>query len=426
MEIPSSTNLDLPLITVSPFQDARLGHDVSRTTPTAGGGGVIASTNTGTVQSSGSNSGSEMGKFIVPSERNFVSQQIQQQQENKENAPSSSAPTAKDHQTPSSTPTSARKNRRRSNLFTPSKKSSDDKGAPGSNSNGTSTAPGAAGSAPDQPQMGSGRCIPIRQGYLYKKSSKSFSKDWKKKYVTLSDDFRLTYHPSLHDYMENVHGKEVSLQYVTVKVPGQRPRGSRNTVPNSASTGNASSAVDGAALSTSANFKNTEKVMLTGYELIKEPSGGEENNESSAVVPAADKSLAETPNVKKRHRRMKSNGVKSSSGNADCDDSDMFEFHIVSLDNKQWYFEASSAEERDEWVAAIEQQILNSLQVRERTPLYLTSVVMHLYLFSGKRDQQDEREGRLLVERGDERRGDQNDQERRAREQQMRRLRRTE
>ena len=44
-------------------------------------------------------------------------------------------------------------------------------------------------------------------------------------------------------------------------------------------------------------------------------------------------------------------------------DSNNFEFHIVSLDNKQWHFEASSCEERDEWVSAIEQQILNTLQV---------------------------------------------------------------
>lgn len=37
----------------------------------------------------------------------------------------------------------------------------------------------------------------------------------------------------------------------------------------------------------------------------------------------------------------------------------------MSLDNKQWHFEASSSEERDEWVTAIEQQILNSLQLNE-------------------------------------------------------------
>lgn len=27
--------------------------------------------------------------------------------------------------------------------------------------------------------------------------------------------------------MDDVHGKEISLQYVTVKVPGQKPRGSK-------------------------------------------------------------------------------------------------------------------------------------------------------------------------------------------------------
>lgn len=44
-------------------------------------------------------------------------------------------------------------------------------------------------------------------------------------------------------------------------------------------------------------------------------------------------------------------------------DYDGYEFLIVSLDNKQWRFEAASIDERNEWVAAIEQQILSSLQV---------------------------------------------------------------
>lgn len=37
----------------------------------------------------------------------------------------------------------------------------------------------------------------------------------------------------------------------------------------------------------------------------------------------------------------------------------------MSLDNKSWHFEATSLEERDVWVQAIEQQILNSLQGNE-------------------------------------------------------------
>lgn len=66
-----------------------------------------------------------------------------------------------------------RKFRRKSNLFTPSKK---DKYVG---------------------EMGVGRVIPVKQGYLFKRSSKSL-KEWKKKYVTLLEDGRLTYHSSLH------------------------------------------------------------------------------------------------------------------------------------------------------------------------------------------------------------------------------------
>lgn len=63
-------------------------------------------------------------------------------------------------------------------------------------------------------------------------------------------------------------------------------------------------------------------------------------------------------------------------------DSDGYEFLIVSLDNKQWHFEASNSEERDEWVTAIEQQILNSLQVNIYIPLIdqltgLLSITLH-------------------------------------------------
>ena len=203
--------------------------------------------------------------------------------------------------------------------------------------------------------VGSGRSIPIRQGYLYKKSSKSLKKDWKKKYVTLCDDGRLTYHPTLHDYMVNVHGKEISLQYVTVKVPGQAPRGSAvRTVPtmgNGLSNGHSNGGGAG------------DKVTLTGYEALKETSGGEE-------PPTEGKHSGDTPNVKKRHhRRIKSAGVK---GGVDAEE-DAFEFVIVSLDNKQWQFEAGSAEDRDEWVQAIEQQILYSLQGNESSKSKATS-----------------------------------------------------
>ncbi|XP_034945178.1 centaurin-gamma-1A [Chelonus insularis] len=148
------------------------------------------------------------------------------------------------------TPTTIRKFRRKSNIFTPSKKEKFNIG-----------------------EIGVGREIPVKQGYLFKRSSKSL-KERKKKYVTLLEDGRLTYHSSLHDYMNDTNGKEILLQYVTVKVPGKTPKGSK-----------LSSIQD-----------------------------------------------------------------------------DSFEFSIISLENKTWNFEANNAEDRDSWIAAIELQILSSLQ----------------------------------------------------------------
>lgn len=114
----------------------------------------------------------------IPSENNNIKFAAPLQVDNLQTSQSSSSKDSKDLPTPSSTPTTSRKSRRRSNLFTPSKKS-DEKLKNGGD-------------------IGSGRAIPLKQGYLYKRSSKPLNKDWKKKYVTLCDDGRLTYHPSLH------------------------------------------------------------------------------------------------------------------------------------------------------------------------------------------------------------------------------------
>lgn len=324
------------------------------------------SNNTGTMSSTGS-SNSDAVKFAIPTSTAASGKDFSV--ENKEN----------NLATPSSTPTTSRKSRRRSNLFTPSKKNVDTDMVKDSSG-------GSIGGQEVVPSMGSGRSIPIRQGILYKKSNKTtFSKDWKKKYVTLCDDGRITYHPSLNDYMSNVHGKEIPLQYVTVKVPGQKPRGSRTvpqTNPSVQHSSNQQQASTEMSFRSSDPLKKGEKVTLTGYEMLKDPMGEDNNNvdnneTSTQTTTKNEKTEATTPNVKKRHhRRMKSNGVKVDGMD---NEQEQFEFHIVSLDNKQWHFEASSVEERDEWVQAIEQQILNSLQVR--TPNRKTRTSSEIQLF---------------------------------------------
>ncbi|CAG0902052.1 unnamed protein product [Darwinula stevensoni] len=246
--------------------------------------------------------------------------------------------------TPSSTPTTARKSRRRSNLFASSKKEDAEKKC----KNG---------------ELGIGRAIPLKQGHLYKRSTKGLNKEWKKKYVTLCDDGRLTYHPSLHDYMEDIHGKEISLRYTTVKVPGQRPRGISNGVIDFGGL----SILDRSSGKKEPHLGSTNsKVALTSFELIRDGPGAIRSaslvNCDNVLQGNADTSKNETSNVKKKHRRMKSSLNRKAD---DGDDSDGYEFLLVSCDNKTWQFEAANSEERDEWVSAIEQCILNCLQLNE-------------------------------------------------------------
>jgi hypothetical protein len=101
------------------------------------------------------------------------------------------------------------------------------------------------------------------------------------------------------------------------------------------------------------------------------------------IVFSSPMGKIETPNAKKRHRRVQhlhsnnsthnsttTKSVSNANGSGTVglgvvaavdDDADENIFVVVSLD-KQWYFEAQSNDERDEWVQAIEQQILCSLQ----------------------------------------------------------------
>ncbi|XP_022294824.1 arf-GAP with GTPase, ANK repeat and PH domain-containing protein 1-like isoform X26 [Crassostrea virginica] len=237
------------------------------------------------------------------------------------------------------------------------------------------------GSTLEAEKLGSGRVIPIKQGYLYKKSH-GLNKEWKKKYVTLLDDGRLTYHPSLHDYMDDVHAKEINLIHTTVKIPGLRPRTTK-TVPNYPAQHPNQDAKGESKTSFSLSGKSSkdkENVRLTGFDVIRErhnsnseapfnnsvpgvpPEGIANGDGISSKLNGNSIGSKETPNVKKRHRRAKSGGLKNV---GDGDDSDGYEFMIVSLENKQWHFEAGDSQERDEWINAIEQQILNSLQGNE-------------------------------------------------------------
>ncbi|XP_042743994.1 arf-GAP with GTPase, ANK repeat and PH domain-containing protein 3 isoform X3 [Lagopus leucura] len=238
----------------------------------------------------------------------------------------------------SNTPTPIRKqSKRRSNIFT-SRKGADaerDKKVPECKAD----------------SIGSGRAIPMKQGILLKRSGKSLNKEWKKKYVTLCDNGVLTYHPSLHDYMQNVHGKEIDLLRTTVKVPGKRlPRAS-------AAAPGASPKANGLAKERSSTQLAASTANGTADSLSSSP------NISTAASPKLEPPPSPHAN-RKKHRRKKSTGTTRPDGPSTAaeEPDEPFEFIIVSLTGQTWLFEASTSEERELWVQAIESQILASLQ----------------------------------------------------------------
>uniref|UniRef100_A0A8V1A143 ArfGAP with GTPase domain, ankyrin repeat and PH domain 3 n=1 Tax=Gallus gallus TaxID=9031 RepID=A0A8V1A143_CHICK len=242
----------------------------------------------------------------------------------------------------SNTPTPIRKqSKRRSNIFT-SRKGADaerDKKVPECKAD----------------SIGSGRAIPMKQGILLKRSGKSLNKEWKKKYVTLCDNGVLTYHPSLHDYMQNVHGKEIDLLRTTVKVPGKRLPRATAAAPGASPKANGLSkersstqlaASTGAPHSSSSTSLHSER-SVSGINLVGFSSKPDGMHQRSYSVSSAD-------------QWSEAMALPGACPNPEPDEP--FEFIIVSLTGQTWLFEASTSEERELWVQAIESQILASLQ----------------------------------------------------------------
>ncbi|XP_039084519.1 arf-GAP with GTPase, ANK repeat and PH domain-containing protein 1 isoform X2 [Hyaena hyaena] len=290
------------------------------------------------------------------------------------------------------TPTPVRKqSKRRSNLFTSRKGSDPDKEKKGLEGRADS--------------IGSGRAIPIKQGMLLKRSGKSLNKEWKKKYVTLCDNGVLTYHPSLHDYMQNVHGKEIDLLRTTVKVPGKRPpratsacvpisspktnglskdMSSLHISPNSGNVTSASGSRTASGVSPGPSSSRPDGMQQRFYSVSSADQWSEATVTANSAISSdtgLGDSVCSSPSIssttspkldpppsphanRKKHRRKKSTSnfkADGLSGTAE-EQEENFEFIIVSLTGQTWHFEATTYEERDAWVQAIESQILASLQ----------------------------------------------------------------
>ncbi|KAI1892297.1 hypothetical protein AGOR_G00131890 [Albula goreensis] len=247
----------------------------------------------------------------------------------------------------------------------------------------------------------SGRGSPIKQGILWKRSGSSLNKEWKKKYVTLSNNGNLYYHSNVNDYMQNAHGKEMDLLRVTVKVPGKRPpRAVISSGPSpgvnglakdgSVSEGASTAAVSPAGLLTvdeaggiGPSPRGDKAVKRCPSTLSNKAQSMDSAIEAVASPPSARDHAPASPSIdRKKHRRKKSMNQKGdiAIGQAEAKrkmwklknfgslrniyktDEENSDFIIVSSTGQTWHFEAQSMEERDAWVQAIESQILASLQ----------------------------------------------------------------
>uniref|UniRef100_A0A673WD06 ArfGAP with GTPase domain, ankyrin repeat and PH domain 2 n=1 Tax=Salmo trutta TaxID=8032 RepID=A0A673WD06_SALTR len=209
--------------------------------------------------------------------------------------------------------------------------------------------------------------VSLHQSILLKRSGNSLNKEWKKKYVTLSNNGMLSYHSSVNDYMQNVHGKEMDLLRVTVKVPGKRPPRA-GAVPSCGPPPGLNDLVkdvqgpEGASIFVFLYFYTIWHKLIScacmtvadsAIEGVSRPSSYKDTGSASPMVD------------RKKHRRKKSMNQKGDVAIGQADDEDNFDFLIVSSTGQTWHFEAQSVEERDSWVTAIERQILASLQLCE-------------------------------------------------------------
>uniref|UniRef100_A0A8C1DG46 ArfGAP with GTPase domain, ankyrin repeat and PH domain 2 n=1 Tax=Cyprinus carpio carpio TaxID=630221 RepID=A0A8C1DG46_CYPCA len=185
----------------------------------------------------------------------------------------------------------------------------------------------------------SSRSVPIKQGTLWKRSERSLNKEWKKKYVTLSNNGMLTYHSNIN-FMQNAQGKEMDLLRVTVKVPGKRLH--RAATPGGPSSGPTLIPVPG----------------VNGLSKDKQSSEG-----GATSPPLGKDHIPSSPMTdRKKKKRNRSINLKGDAAAGQAEEEESSDFIIISSTGQSWHFEAQSQEDRDTWVQAIESQILASLQ----------------------------------------------------------------
>lgn len=258
----------------------------------------------------------------------------------------------------------------------------------------------SSGASKPRDNVGAGRLIPLKQGYLYKHKSQRIGKEVKrkKKYVVITADARLSYHPSKQDYISGQRCKSIDLTIATVKLPGLAYRMSPGNPSSSFFSSDASSQsltemnssfiLPSLVLAPTSTGTSTPKTSapqspalgladsLTSCHL--DSKGGTDASLTTSTSPHYTEGRFETTgkrsnvmpqqgfrngggrvlrDVMKRH--YKKTKASSSDNSVDYDNQ---EFLLVTADNTQWHFEASSTADRDDWIHHIDYVIHQRLR----------------------------------------------------------------
>ncbi|KAG8003000.1 Arf-GAP with GTPase [Nibea albiflora] len=189
------------------------------------------------------------------------------------------------------------------------------------------------------------RGVPIKQSILWKRSGSSLNKEWKKKYVTLSNNGTLSYHSSSSLC-------PATLSVVDDRSGGLSPQGGERGLqrcPSSLSTKAQSvDALEGAASPFSGKDPSQSSPL----------SDRKKNRRKKSMNQKGDAAVGQAE-AKRKMWKLKSFGSLRNINKTEEENAD---FIIVSFTGQTWHFEAQSLEDRDSWVSAIESQILASLQ----------------------------------------------------------------
>ncbi|XP_066529259.1 arf-GAP with GTPase, ANK repeat and PH domain-containing protein 2 isoform X3 [Hoplias malabaricus] len=266
---------------------------------------------------------------------------------------------------------------------------------PGQNRRGSDTERKTPDSRAD---VGSSRPVVIKQGTLWKRSERSLNKEWKKKFVTLSNSGMLTYHSNINEYKQNTHCKEMDLLRVTVKVPGKRlhraapPSGpapgvnglTKDKPPSEGATPSSLLTVDEAAGTGSQDDQRVKRcpssVSNKGVSMDSSFEGSLGSPLGKDLTPSSPMTDRKTKTKRKKSMNVKGDIAASQADakrkmwklksfgslrNINRTEEESADFIIISSTGQSWHFEAQNHEERDAWVQAIESQILASLQLCE-------------------------------------------------------------